>query len=61
MVFDMIILIIFAKWDKLWTLGNVKLLVFTPETVEINNTIITHAVIIGVTYKNYKTLCNLKM
>jgi hypothetical protein len=61
MVFDMIIFIIFAEWDKLWTLGNLKLLVFAPETVEINNTIITHTVKIWVTYNDYKKLCNLKM
>jgi len=44
MVFDVIIFIIFAEWNKLWTLGYVKLLVFQSETVEINNTIIAHSV-----------------
>ena len=51
MVFDMIIFIIFAEWNKLWTLRYVKLLVFQPETVEINNTIITYAIKILFTYK----------
>jgi hypothetical protein len=63
MVFDMIIFIIFAEWNKLWTLDYVKLLVFQPETVEINNTIITHTIKILFVYlqANDKKLCNLKM
>jgi hypothetical protein len=63
MVFDMIIFIIFAEWNKLCTQGYVKLLVFQPETVGINNTIITHNVKILFVYlqKNYKEFLNLRM
>jgi len=51
MVFDMIVFILFAEWNKLWPLGYVKRLVFQPETLEINNSIITHTAKILFIYK----------